>query len=313
MSAIRAGDAAGVIFFGDNISSLAQIRAVIGQLQAASLSSPLHKRLLTLVDQEGGLVRRLPGAPALSEKEIGEATNPAAVATDAGAAAGRELAGVGINVNLAPVLDVFRQPDDFTDHFRRSYSSDPGLVSTLGAAFITAQQRTGVAATAKHFPGLGAASEAQNTDLQPVDLNLPLAALRGTDELPYRSAISQGVSLVMLSWATYPALDAHLPAGLSPQVIQHELRGRLGFSGLTITDAIDAGAARPFGSLAQRSIRAAAAGEDLILCATPNSPNTPQLGAEVLHALASAIQTNELNRADAQRAAAAVLALRSRL
>ncbi|HZE04281.1 MAG TPA: glycoside hydrolase family 3 N-terminal domain-containing protein, partial [Solirubrobacteraceae bacterium] len=267
LSAIRAGEAGGVIFFGSNISSPSQLRGVIAKLQRASLASPLHRRLLMLTDQEGGEVRRLPGAPALSEKQIGTRSRGSALARSAGIGAARTLSGVGINVNLAPVLDVYRTPGNFIDEYQRSYSDRPARVSALGAAFIATQQGRGVAATAKHFPGLGAAARNQNTDLRPVRLNVPAATLRSVDEAPYRRAIAAKVKLVMTSWAVYPALDPRRPAGLSRAVIEGELRGRLGFRGVTITDGIDAGAVTPYGSLATRSVKAAAAGADLILCA----------------------------------------------
>jgi beta-N-acetylhexosaminidase len=102
-----------------------------------------------------------------------------------------------MNVNLAPVLDVYRTAGDFDDQFQRSYSSDPATVARLGSSFVTAQQPTGVAATVKHFPGLGAATAPQNTDDRPVTLNVPLAQLRSIDELPFRAAIEAGAKLVM--------------------------------------------------------------------------------------------------------------------
>ena len=219
-----------------------------------------------MTDQEGGQVRRLSGAPLLSEKQIGAADDPEAKARSAGTGAAHNLAGVGMNVNLAPVLDVHRTAGDFVDRFGRSYSRDPSLVATLGGAFITAQQQAGVAATAKHFPGLGAATLAQNTDLRPVTLNTSLSKLRSVDELPYATAATHGVRLVMVSWAVYPALDPRRPAGLSSSIIQGELRGRLGFRGVTITDALEAGAVEPFGTIAHRSILASRAGMDLLLC-----------------------------------------------
>src|SRR5262249_52362285 len=151
-----------------------------------------------------------------------------------GAAA--NLRGVGMNVNLAPVLDVYREAGDFDDQFGRSYSMKPAVVSALGANMIKAQQAGKGAATAKHFPGLGAATAAQNPDVGPVTLHLSLAAIRGIDEAPFKAAISAGVRLVMLSWAVYPAIQAR-PAGLSPKVVQGELRNRLKFTGVTITDA----------------------------------------------------------------------------
>lgn len=118
-----------------------------------------------------GLVRRLPGPPVLSEKQIGESAGPAAQATAAGTGAGQNLAGAGLNVNLAPVLDVYRTPDSFDDQFQRSYSMNPQTVADLGADFITAQQATGVAATAKHFPGLGTATGTPGHRPAPGDLD----------------------------------------------------------------------------------------------------------------------------------------------
>jgi len=270
---IRHGEAAGVIFFGGNIASTAQIAGVISALDRANASAgnPLRTLpLLLMTDQEGGLVRRLPGPSELSEKQIGASADPSAEATAAGTGAGQTLAGVGMNVNLAPVLDVYRAPGDFDDQFGRSYSSDPGAVSALGADFITAQQAVGVAATAKHFPGLGAATTAQNTDEQPVTLNVPRDDLRGIDEYPFRAAIAAEVKLVMVSWAVYPALDPRWPAGLSPTIIGGELRQRLGFTGVTITDALEAGALQAFGTTGQRATLAASAGMDLILCSSQN-------------------------------------------
>jgi beta-N-acetylhexosaminidase len=312
-AAIRAGEAGGVILFSPNIASRAQIRSVVARLQRASLASPVHTRLLILTDQEGGQVRRLPGAPTLSEKEIGASADPLTQARLAGGGAGANLAGVGVNVNLAPVLDVFRQSGNFIDEFGRSYSSHASAVDTLGGAFISAQQRLGVAATAKHFPGLGTAARSQNTDLGPVTLNPSLATLRSTDEAPYRSAIAAGVRLVMTSWAIYPALDPRRPAGLSPTIIGRELRRRLGFRGVTITDGIDAGAVTPFGGLGQRGVLAAAAGADLILCAAPlPSENTPAQGITVRRALVTALQGRRLSLNGARQSAARILALRNR-
>lgn len=312
LAAIRAGEAAGVIFFGPNIASEAQIRGVIERLQKANAAGPVHAPLLMLTDQEGGEVRRLPGAPALSEKQIGEGPDGSALAAAAGSGAGRNLAGAGMNVNLAPVLDVFRTPGNFIDEYQRSYSGDPVTVARLGSAFISAQQRTGVAATAKHFPGLGAAARDQDTDVGPVTLNLSLGVLRSVDEVPYRAAIAAGVQLVMTSWAVYPALDPGLPAGLSAAVIGGELRGRVGFRGVTITDAISAGALAGFGGLGRRGVLAARAGADLILCSAINvSDDSPQQGLTVLHAITSALAGGGLARGAAQQAAARVIALRS--
>jgi beta-N-acetylhexosaminidase len=311
LSQISHGEAAGVIFFGDNISSEAQIASVIKTLEAAdaSPSNPVHAPLLLMTDQEGGLVRRLPGAPFLSEKQIGESANPAAAASTAGTRGGNNLRGVGMNVNLAPVLDVYRQAGDFDDQFQRSYSMNPNVVSTAGAAFITAQQKVGVAATAKHFPGLGAATASQNTDAEPVTLNVSLSTLRATDEFPYRAAIAARVKLVMVSWAVYPALGTHRPAGLSSNVVGGELRTRLGFTGVTVTDALEAGALAAYGTTQNRATQAAGAGMDLILCAS----GSVSQGITAMDGMRTAYNNGTLPHAAFQAAASRIIALRQSL
>jgi beta-N-acetylhexosaminidase len=182
----------------------------------------------------------------------------------------------------------------------------------LGADFIAAQQRGGVAATAKHFPGLGSASRSQDTDEVPVRLPISLPQLRAIDEAPYRTAIAAGVKLVMVSWATYPALDPSRPAGLSPKVIGSELRQRLRFKGVTITDAIEAGALGRYGTTGSRSVQAIDAGADLILaCATRTADNTPQTGLDAVHAIATALVSHKLNLLAIRRSTERVFALRS--
>jgi len=306
---IQAGQAAGVIFFGDNISSDTQISSVVGQLRQAAAQSPVAAPLLLMTDQEGGQVRRLPGAPTLSEKQIGQSANAVTVAGQAGHDAGENLRSVGMNVNLAPVLDVYYQAGNFIDEFQRSYSNNASVVSSLGQAFIGNQQTVGAAATAKHFPGLGAATTSQNTDAQPVTLNVSLSGLRSKDEVPYPAAIAAGVKLIMVSWATYPALDASRPAGLSSAVVQGELRNRLGFQGVTVTDAIEAGGLQAFGSDANRSVLAAQAGMDLILCAD----GTVAQGDNVNAALVGAMQSGQLSQSSFTAAVNRVTALRNTL
>jgi len=311
LNLVSHGDVGGVIFFGPNISSPAQLAKVIDELDQANASplNPVREPLLLMTDQEGGLVRRLPGAPYLSELQIGESANPAAAAASAGADAGVNLRGLGMNTNLAPVLDVYRQPGDFDDQFQRSYSMNPAVVAELGADFITAQQRAGVAATAKHFPGLGAAAQSQDTDDEPVTLNLPLATIRNTDELPYQAAIAAGVKLIMVSWAVYPALDPGRPAGLSATIVEGELRQRLGFQGVTITDALEAGALRAYGTFQNRGLLAAEAGMDLILCSAQNVSE----GAQATAGLEEGYRDGRLGQQAFTAALRRVLALRASL
>jgi beta-N-acetylhexosaminidase len=305
---IRAGEVAGVILFHNNVASRGQLRAVARELQSAADASPVKEPLLLMTDQEGGPTRGVDGQPLLSEKQIGLSPAPVAAARQAGRGAATNLRAVGLDVNLAPVLDVYRAAGNFIDGDHRSYGSSAGTVARLGASFITGQQQAGVAATAKHFPGLGAATVTQNTDRRPVTLPLPLASLRAVDELPYRAAISAGVKLVMVSWATYPALDPTRPAGLSARVVEGELRGRLGYGGVTISDSLDADALRPYGfSVGHRAVLAARAGIDLILCTGSDDEGA------VVNALAAAQARGAITEQAARTAAARVLALRSSL
>jgi beta-N-acetylhexosaminidase len=306
---IEAGEAAGVIFFGDNISSDNQISGVVEQLVQANAQSPVKEPLLLMTDQEGGEVRRLPGEPTQSEKQIGASSDPSGEAAAAGEGAGKLLRGVGMNVNLAPVLDVYREAGDFDDQYQRSYSTNPNVAGAAGAAFVTAQQQTGVAATVKHFPGLGAATASENTDNVPVTLNVSASDLRNIDELPYTSAISAGVKLVMASWAIYPALDPTYPAGLSSTIIQGELRGRLGFTGVTITDSLGAGALQNFGSTGQRAVSAASAGMDLILCAS----GTVSQGDDAESGLVTALANGQLSQSAFTASVNRIAALRNSL
>ena len=309
LTTISTGGAAGVIFFGENISSDSQITSVINQLVNANASSPVQAPLLLMTDQEGGQVRRLPGAPTMSEKQIGQSSQSETQAINAGTGAGQNLAGVGMNVNLAPVLDVYRTPGNFIDEFGRSYSNDPGVCASLGSVFVHAQQQTGVAATAKHFPGLGAATASQNTDAGPVTLTQSLTDIRNIDEAPYVASINSGVKLIMASWAVYTALDAHNPAGLSSIVIQQELRQRLGYTGVTVTDALEAGAISASMSTGQRAVAAAAAGMDLLLC----SARSTSQGDAAATALANAYASGQLSSSSFNSAVSRVTALRNSL
>jgi beta-N-acetylhexosaminidase len=309
---IREGKAAGVIFFGHNIASRTQIANVIADLQEAVqhavLPPPLRRPLLLMTDQEGGEIRRIPGPPGLSEQQIGQGPRSRLLAKLAGRAAGRTLASVGVNVNLAPVLGVLSGEDNFLQKFGRLYSTHARKVSRLGGAFVSAQQRQGVAATSKHFPGLGAAG-ATDTDTAPVTLDLSRRTLQSVDEFPYQEAIAAGTRLVMIANATYPALDPARPASLSRPVIQGQLRERLGFRGVTITDALEAGGLEEFGSIAHRGVLAARAGADLLLF----SQQEIDEGIAGYQELRETFQSGSMDEAEFESSVRRVLQLRKAL
>ena len=236
--------------------STAAMSAATARLQAAACTAGAP--LLVGVDQEGGRVRRLPwAAPADSAGELGSRGDAGRVEEQAGeAAAALRLAGV--DVDFAPVADVVSSPSSFLG--RRAFSSDATLVSKLAAAFVRGLQAGGVAATAKHFPGLGTSHA--NTDARPVVIQAGTVVLtRGLE--PFRSAIAAGVRLVMVSSASYPALDpAAPPAMFSRPIVSDLLRGELGFHGVVVTDALDAPAAA---RTPHAPARAIGAGVDLLL------------------------------------------------
>ncbi|KAI0509153.1 glycoside hydrolase family 3 protein [Xylaria bambusicola] len=299
----------GVIIFRDNVDS--KLPAYLAGLQSAYASGGCTVKgpLLILTDQEGGQVKRLPGGPTLSEKMIGQQSNLAAAGNTAGVQAANALKAYNNNGNLAPVLDVYHAEGDFEDQFERSYSNDPAVVAACASAFIKAQQGLGIAATAKHFPGLGAASASENTDARPVTITRSLADLRSIDEAPYAAAIQAGVKMIMPSWALYPALDSEYPSGISSKWLQGELRGRLGFEGVIITDAIEAGGLSGFGTDSQRSVLALRAGVDIILAAARDVSQ----GEGIVSALVNAVNSGSLSSSAFSASTARISALRNAL
>ncbi|MGF6882393.1 beta-N-acetylhexosaminidase [Nocardia sp. GAS34] len=259
------GQIGGVIFFADNISSVQQVAGVAAEFRKASPTP-----LILTVDQEGGQVNRLPGGPAQSAKQVGASADVSAAARDQAATAARVLTAAGMNTNLAPVVDVYRTPGDFTDHYGRSFSNNPSVVATCAGSYISTLQGSKVSACAKHFPGLGAAATNANTDEVPVTIDRPANELTSVDMFPYQRAIQAGIALVMPSWAKYPALDPANPAGMSTIILQNHLRQRLGFRGLIISDALEAGALGSYGSTGNRAISADRAGVDLLCCSSRN-------------------------------------------
>lgn len=248
---LRDGGTTGAIVFGRNIASPAPLRALTGAIQRAA-----RGRALVLTDQEGGPVRILGFAgPPLSQPAQGD---PARVQEQAAAAA-RELRVVGVNVTLAPVADLAVGPALRS----RAFPGSPGEVGERVRASVRGWRRGGVAATAKHFPGLGRA--ARNTDDAPVTISASRAVLSREDLVPFRAAVDAEVPLIMASHALYPAWDHRRIASQSPRILGDRLRGGLGYRGVVVTDSIEAEAALRRSSVAVAAERALHAGADLIL------------------------------------------------
>ncbi len=235
LSAVRAGHVGSIILFASNLVSRRQSLALTGALQRAAHAGG-NPQLLISVDQEGGQVKRLPGGPpSLAPPEMAATGNPG-VARRQGAATAHYLQQWGINMDLAPVADVPTFAGAFIWRQGRAFSFNAGRVAEYATAFALGLQSGGVAATAKHFPGLGTA--ATDTDFKRQEL-APSAAQRNAALIPYQSMIARGLDAVMLATAGFPAYDpTGSPAALSAPIAQQLLRGRLGFRGVTITDAL---------------------------------------------------------------------------
>jgi beta-N-acetylhexosaminidase len=295
---IREGLAAGVILFSDNIPSRGGGRRLVRALQAIPRPPGLRNPLLVMADQEGGLVKRVGGAPGASARTMG--ARGAGFSRAQGRRTARNLLDLGVNVDLAPVLDVAR-PGGTIAAADRGFGSTPTRVAATALPFAAAMQSAGVAATAKHFPGLGAAR--LNTDFAVQRIALSRRMLRTVDERPYRGFAAIGGKMVMLSTAIYPAFSSS-PAAFTSSIATGELRTRLGFRGVSITDALDSVAVRAFGSPATAGLAAARAGVDLLLYTEPAAAGSAR------RALLRGIRTGALSRFAFEVSVGRVLRLR---
>lgn len=316
----RAGLVGGVILFGANIdvdvtpSSMQALQDAYAESPAPALIKELtgvvNAPLFVMTDQEGGFVKRIKdGGPATSAKEVGLSKDPEAAGREAGASAAEALNRYSNNANLAPVMDVYREEGDFLDQFERSYCNTSDVVIQAGVAFLEGSIANGVAASAKHFPGLGSAATEANTDERPVTLDLSKEDLRAVDIPPFAAAVDAGVDMVMASWAIYPAIDPDFPAGLSRKWLHDELRVGLGFKGVIVSDAVGAGAVVPYGDQGQAAVLAAQAGMDLMLSTGANVT----FGNLVRDSLESAVTSGDLDRAEFDAATDRIVKLREKL
>jgi beta-N-acetylhexosaminidase len=297
---ISAGEVSGVILFDGNVGGHQSVHDLTAELQSISRPAGSPPLLIT-VDQEGGLVRRLPGPPKPSARSIG--ARGEGFAETVGRATGESLHSMGVNVDLAPVLDLGRPGRAIYDE-GRTFARKPGAVSRIGVGFARGLAAGGVAATAKHFPGLGAARI--NTDNAIQKIRLPAAKLRANDERPYRSFTQSGGAMVMLSTAIYPALSRK-PAALSRAIATGELRDRLGFTGVSITDALGSVSARAVGGPAKTARAAAVAGTDLVLYTDLGSASKAQ------RALTRGLGDGSLDRGDFEASVNRIMGLRAGL
>jgi beta-N-acetylhexosaminidase len=274
---LRQGHLGGVILFSENIASPEQLRALTKRIRRAAAQGGNPPPLIA-VDQEGGLVKRLPWAPpSMAAAAMGD---PRAE----GAATGRTLKRAWITVDLAPVADVERHPNFLGS---RAFGATEAEVAEEACAFARGLQSAGVTPTLKHFPGLGEA--AGNTDLERVTIRAPLRLA------PYRRCAHRG--LVMLSSATYPRL------GLHPAVLEPNAYRLLSDTTVTISDDLTA---RAMAGRPDVAVRAARAGLDLLLYG-----GSEETSAGGYRRLLRAVRQHRLGERRVRASAARIIALKN--
>jgi beta-N-acetylhexosaminidase len=290
--------AGGVLFFGLNIDSADQVKALTAQLQSVA-----NVPLLIAVDQEGGPVNRfqsivgpLPSASSLTSPDQARAR---------GADDARYLHDFGFNLNLAPVVDVGVSNPELAG---RTFGSDPSRVATYAGAYLDGlQQSNQVTATLKHFPGLGATFTDPHVGLP--TLNRTRDDWERIDLEPYRELLAQhDVRAIMVSHEMIPAVDKDYPSSLSPATVTGVLRDELGFQGVIVTDSLYMGALNAHWSVPQAAVLAILAGSDLII--GPDGPQTVQLTKDAFH---QALDSGKLTQARIDQSVQRVLLMKIKM
>jgi beta-N-acetylhexosaminidase len=294
------GGLGGVTLFGPNVYDREQLARLTASLRSAGPEPVIA------IDEEGGDVTRIshrtgsdyPGNAALGA--VDDVTLTSAVY----AAMGADLAALGINLDLAPSVDVNTAADNPVIG-TRAFGADPALVARHGAAAVAGLQSAGVAACAKHFPGHGSTTLDSHLVLATVDA--PLSVLRERELPPFEAAIAAGVRAIMPSHLRVPELTGDLPASLSHRALTGLLRGDLGFDGVIVSDGLEMRAvSEPYG-IPEAAVRAVIAGTDL-LCLGRDQDEQSFLAVRA--ALVAAVQEGRLPAARLEDAAARVAELR---
>jgi len=289
---IRGLHLGGVTLFGRNIENAQQLAELDRQLQTVADPVPLF----ISVDQEGGLVVRVTdGATIFPGNMAVGATGDPALARQVAQASATELLAMGVNMDLAPVVDVNTNPLNPVIGVR-SFGSNADLVTKFAAQAVDGVQSMGVSAVAKHFPGHGDTSVDSHRDLPVVPY--PLERLQSLELLPFQAAMQAHVDGIMTAHLYLPNIEPQqdLPATLSPRVLTGLLRDQLGYQGLILTDALDMDAIKKDHSPASAAVEAFEAGADMLLIAGINTDDRMRLG-DGPPALLAAVQSGRVSEA----------------
>lgn len=276
---VRQFDLGGVVLSNRNVDRPEQVADLVREIEACAQELPLW----VAVDQEGGRVLRL-GPPFTQWPPMATLGRSGSeqLAERFARALATELAAVGVSFDLAPVLDVHSNPANpvIGD---RALSDQADTVARLGAVIIRALQVHGVAACGKHFPGHGDTSTDSHVDLPVVEH--PPDRLEKVEYVPFRAAIAADVAALMTAHVLVAALDEEYPATLSRRILQGELREKLGFTGLVVSDDLDMAAISRTYSLERAAVAAIAAGCDVVLIAAPSQERQALALEALIHAV----------------------------
>jgi beta-N-acetylhexosaminidase len=294
-----------VVFFGENTHDAEQTLRFTQALQQTAITSNSGVPLLIAVDHEGGEIFRFqqglthfPNPMALGAAHSLELTRNVAAAN------ALELKAVGVNVSLAPVLDVNDQPLNPVIGLR-AFAGYPDLAAETGAAYIQGLQSNGVIAAAKHFPGHGSTTVDSHVALPFVDKTE--AELEKNELVPFRAAVNTDVAIIMVGHIALPRIDpARTPASLSPTIIQGLLRQKLGFQGVAMTDSMSMGAVAGDYTVSQAAVLAVQAGCDLLAYTSPEAAITAR------NILLAAVRNGSISLQRVDEAARRVLLLKKR-
>jgi beta-N-acetylhexosaminidase len=256
----RETQAGGLMLYRRNFETPERLHRLLTGLEEA-----LGRRLLVATDHEGGRVIMLGHSVTIFPDNLaaGTAGNVSFVNRQ-GLFEGRELRRLGVDVNFSPVLDVLTER--YSPNIGiRSYGKDPVLVARYGAARIRGLQSAGVSACAKHFPGKGHATKDAHLGLPVIDSNW--SEMHATHVPPFLAAVEAGVDCIMTSHPEYPRLDPEpdTPATFSRLIVEEYLRGEIGYRGVIVSDDLEMGAIGEICPVGEATVRAAAAGHDLLL------------------------------------------------
>ncbi len=302
MEWIRTRNIGGVKIFGWNAENLTVLADSIDRMQRAAFGTRHGIPLFVATDQEGGWVRHIKGATSVTPGNL--AIGASAIPYDAylsGYHIGQEIKALGINMNFAPTVDVYTNPQAHVIG-PRAFASDPVLTGTLATAFYKGMAKAGVISTAKHFPGHGNA-EGDSHGVLPT-LQDSLDDLWKRDLLPYRLLISEKIPAILSGHLSFPAVTGdRKPASLSPFFSRKVLREQLGFTGILMTDDLYmTGAQRNGLPFHEICVEALAAGNDMIMLS-----KTPEIDDIIWRTVLSRYRRDEAFRAHIREAVRRIL------